>query len=205
MEVKEKAGIVCDYLLNAYNNANGTVEALEASLDALQETVESDLPEDEGGLVRIPVGHTYFDGSLSFSPELEDYANLGLPYDAYFGELRGHISEYRTKIDSLLVNVKDLTDSAPDFYSSIETDVQDVMLYLDMLESLEGNYLNLYNSAVWELDNDPQGWTQASTMRRSFISTRIITRPHRNTGKTPAPRRLAKNICRRKRMLRTRW
>ena len=155
MEVKEKAGIVCDYLLNAYNNANGTVEALEASLDALQETVESDLPEDEGGLVRIPVGHTYFDGSLSFSPELEDYANLGLPYDAYFGELRGHISEYRTKIDSLLVNVKDLTDSAPDFYSSIETDVQDVMLYLDMLESLEGNYLNLYNSAVWELDNDP--------------------------------------------------
>ncbi len=155
MEVKEKAGIVCDYLITAYNNANGTVEALEASLDVLQGTVESDLPEDEGDLVRIPVGTTYFDGSLSFGPEFEDYANLGLPYDAYFGELRGHISEYRTKVDSLLGNVKALKDSAPDFYSSIETDVQDVMLYLDMLESLEGNYLTLYNSAVWELDNDP--------------------------------------------------
>ncbi|MGI6307154.1 MAG: S-layer homology domain-containing protein [Dethiobacteria bacterium] len=154
-EVDEKVGIICGMLMEAYNSANGKVEALEAELDTLQKAEGSDLPEDNLDLIRIPVNHTFFYGTDSFSPELEDFANFGLPYDDYYVKLQAHISEYQTKVAELLADANDLKGKYEGFYASIETDVQDVAFYLGLLESLRENYWALYNSAIWKIGNDP--------------------------------------------------
>jgi hypothetical protein len=153
-EVAEKVDIICDKIKTAYTNANGKVEALEAELGGLQNQVNSNLPEDETDLIRVPVGDTFFYGTEVFAPELENYANSGRAYDDYFQELQAHISEYKTKVADLLASVKALKDGTSGFYGEIEKDVQDVMLYLDLLDSLAENYSTLYLNAVWKLYND---------------------------------------------------
>ena len=119
-EVTEKVGIVSDKLITAYNIANGKVEALEAELGGLQNRVNSNLPEDETDLIRIPVGDTFFYGTEVFAPELENYANSGRAYDDYFQELQAHISEYEPKVSGLLASVKALKDGTSEFYGEIE-------------------------------------------------------------------------------------
>ena len=155
-EVSGKVDIISDILMEAYNNANGKVEALEAEIGPLKERADSDLPEDELDLTRIPVGETFFYGTDSFSPELENFANSGLSYDDYYGELQTHISEYQEKAKVLLESINDLKDRHEDFYASIETDVENVVFYLDLLKKLGENYHALYGDAVWQIHNDPE-------------------------------------------------
>ena len=154
-EVNDKVDIICEKLINTYNSANGKVETLKVDFDLLKNEADSALPEDENNLFRIPVGDIFFNGTESFSPTLENFASSGRAYDNYYVELQAHISEYRIKVKKLLEDVKTLTDTTAEFYGNIETDVQDVIFYLDILEKLEENYLALYLNAVWQIDNDP--------------------------------------------------
>ena len=135
-EVLGKVDIISDMLMEAYNSANSKMEALEAEIGSLKERADSDLPEDELDLTRIPVGETFFFGTESFSPELENFANSGIPYDDYYGKLQTHISEYKAQVEDLLEDANSLKDEYEDFYGSIAADVEDVVFYLDLLEKL---------------------------------------------------------------------
>ncbi|MGI6141607.1 MAG: hypothetical protein ACOYEH_07745, partial [Caldicoprobacterales bacterium] len=157
-EVTEKVNIISGMFMEAYNSANDKLEAKEEELGTLQNRIDSELPDGEYNLVRIPVGDSgvYFYGTDSFNPELENYAYSGQPYDFYYSELQNHISGYQEIVNNLLESVKALKDSTTELHENIEIDVQNVIFYLNLLESLEENYQSLYNSVVWELHNDTE-------------------------------------------------
>lgn len=156
-EVTEKVNIISDMFMEAYVIANDKIAAFELELNTLKDGLNNDLPNyknDEAVLYRIPVGGSNFYGTDSFSPELENYVYSGQPYDFYYLELKNHISGYQEKVNNLLESVKALKDSTTELHKNIEIDVQNVIFYLNLLESLEDNYQSLYNNVVWELDND---------------------------------------------------
>ncbi|HHX38313.1 MAG TPA: hypothetical protein GX717_10095, partial [Clostridiaceae bacterium] len=156
-EVMGKVSQISEQLMEAYNKVNDKLEALEEEADRLEHKADSDLPEDEVELTRIPVGATYFYGTEAFAPELENFAYSGRPYDDYYGELQSHISDYQAKVDALLEAVNALKDGHEGFNSSIATDVEDVAYYLNLLEKLRGNYQTMYKTAIWRIYNDPDG------------------------------------------------
>ncbi|MDD2215949.1 MAG: S-layer homology domain-containing protein [Eubacteriales bacterium] len=159
-EVTEKVNIISDIFMEAYNSANGKIEASESTLSTLKDELKDKLPEDykynEAALYRIPVGGSFFYGTDSFRPELENYYD-GQPYDSFYEQLETHISDCKIKVEAMLKDVESLKSSSKELYNSIEIDVQNVIFYLNLLESLEENYLSMYNSVVWELHNDPDG------------------------------------------------
>jgi len=157
-EVIEKVDIISGMFMEAYNSANDKLAAFELELNTLKDGLTDDLSDyknNEAVLYRIPVGASYFYGTDSFKPELENYYD-GLPYDSFYDQLGTHISDYRTKVEAMLEDVELLKSSSEGLYSSIEIDVQNVIFYLNLLESLEDNYQSLYNSVVWELHNDTE-------------------------------------------------
>jgi uncharacterized repeat protein (TIGR02543 family) len=156
-EVKEKVNIISGLFIEAYNDASAKIAAFESELDDLKDKMDNDLPDyknNEAVLYRIPVGVSYFDGTASFSPELENY--YGQPYDSFYDQLSGHILGYQTKVEAMLETVDTLKGSSEELYNSIEVPVQNVVFYLNLLKSLEENYLIKYNSVVWKLHNDTE-------------------------------------------------
>jgi hypothetical protein len=155
-EVKEKVNIISGLFMEAYNDTSAEIAAFELELKDLKDKLDNDLPDynNEATLYRIPVGGSYFDGTASFSPELENY--YGQPYDSFYDQLSGHILGYQTKVEAMLETVDTLKGSSEELYNSIEVPVQNVVFYLNLLKSLEENYLIKYNSVVWKLHNDTE-------------------------------------------------
>lgn len=157
-EVTEKVNIISGIFMEAYNSANGKIEAFESELYDLKDELDEDLADyksNEAALYRMLVGGSYFDGTASFSPELENYYD-GQPYDSFYEQLSEHISDSQTKVEAMLEDVELLKSSSTELYSSIEIDIQNVTFFLNLLKSLEENYLIKYNSVVWKLHNDTE-------------------------------------------------
>ena len=134
-EVTEKVNIISGIFMEAYNSANGKIEAFELELKDLKDKLDNDLPDynNEATLYRIPVGGSYFDGTASFSPKLENY--YGQPYDSFYDQLSGHILGYQTKVEAMLETVDTLKGSSEELYNSIEVPVQNVVFYLNLLKT----------------------------------------------------------------------
>ncbi|MGI6733847.1 MAG: S-layer homology domain-containing protein [Anaerovoracaceae bacterium] len=155
-EVTGKVNIISGLFMEAYNDTSAEIATFELELKDLKDKLDNDLPDynNEATLYRIPVGGSYFDGTASFSPKLENY--YGQPYDSFYDQLSGHILGYQTKVEAMLETVDTLKGSSEELYNSIEVPVQNVVFYLNLLKSLEENYLIKYNSVVWKLHNDTE-------------------------------------------------
>ena len=146
-EVTGKVNIISGLFMEAYNDTSAEIAAFELELKDLKDKLDNDLPDynNEATLYRIPVGGSYFDGTASFSPKLENY--YGQPYDSFYDQLSGHILGYQTKVEAMLETVDTLKGSSEELYNSIEVPVQNVVFYLNLLKSLEENYLTCIT--VW--------------------------------------------------------
>lgn len=151
-ETDGKMANIFNRLIESYNEIVSKVRQLEINLDTLDKK-HTEITKLHDNLARIPVDGKYFYGDEKFRPDLENFANQGLPYDYYYSELREHIEENKEKIGPLLEAVKALKDEYPVFYESSEKDIQDLVFYLDLLDRLEVEYWDKYRSPVWKIKN----------------------------------------------------